>query len=415
MSLPRLGGAENQGYHRIMGGNRKGQIRVSGLVRMMNHAREQLAEGIPAPQHPEFRRMVTDAVRFVERVCREYGGSPDDLPAPSRRAYKYLKALDLEDLPISRGIKQAGPTRIRISNLISSCRDFQRQLAQSGRGLSSVGGRWEKLGDGPDELHSGISALAAMIDEILARADAEPSALPDPSRRAYQWLKYLSDARMFREHVRTLARFYESHSEAHIELYNMAGLFRARTRKGRRHVTISEAFTGAPRDVIRALVVVTCIGKDAGAMRRIREYAHGEEYREASLDLEWIGVSPLDNVQGVHYDLGEIFARVNKRYFGGRMKAPVLTWNKTITHGKFGHYVPASDTVMISIALDSDAVPGFVIEHVMHHELLHRTLGVKFVDGRRIAHSSEFRAAEREFEGYQQAQEFLGSLSASMR
>ena len=93
------------------------------------------------------------------------------------------------------------------------------------------------------------------------------------------------------------------------------------------------------------------------------------------------------------------------------MKKPVLTWNNLITHIKFGHYVPSTDTVMISIVLDTKEVPSYVLDHVMHHELLHKKLGAKVVGGRRMAHTPEFRAEERKFRRYQEAQTFLSKLS----
>jgi hypothetical protein len=178
---------------------------------------------------------------------------------------------------------------------------------------------------------------------------------------------------------------------------------------------VNEAFIGAPTVILQALWQVTCIRKDPRQMRLIREYAHGEEYREAGLDLALIGVQRSKNVRGVHYDLHDVFTRVNARYFDAQMDKPILTWNETITHAKFGHYVPATDTVMIGIALDSEAVPRYVIEHVMHHELLHRDMGVEFVNGRRTAHSAQFKAAERRFRDHQRAEQFLSAFSAALR
>jgi predicted SprT family Zn-dependent metalloprotease len=70
---------------------------------------------------------------------------------------------------------------------------------------------------------------------------------------------------------------------------------------------------------------------------------------------------------------------------------------------------------MISIVLDSRQTPQYVIDHVMHHELLHKALGVWVVNGRRMAHTAEFKALEREFEGFQRAQEHLKVLSTELR
>jgi len=68
--------------------------------------------------------------------------------------------------------------------------------------------------------------------------------------------------------------------------------------------------------------------------------------------------------------------------------------------------------VCISIARD---VPSYVIDHVIHHEFHHRKLGVKVVNGRRIAHTPEFGVEERSFEHYHEAQAFLTKMSMEVQ
>ena len=119
--------------------------------------------------------------------------------------------------------------------------------------------------------------------------------------------------------------------------------------------------------------------------------------------------------RGAVYDLEDIFKRVNDSYFQGRMDKPILTWNKIATSTKFGHYVPSTDTLMISITLDAMDVPQYVLDQVMYHELLHKQLGIKMVNGRRMAHTSEFKARERNFKHYREAQAFLAKLSGGQK
>ena len=71
-----------------------------------------------------------------------------------------------------------------------------------------------------------------------------------------------------------------------------------------------------------------------------------------------------------------------------------------------------------NIALtDSNALYG-AVEFVsrcqdagMYHELLHRELGVPLVNGRRQIHNAAFRAAERRFKQYEQAELALKLLA----
>ncbi|TET83543.1 MAG: hypothetical protein E3J37_05225 [Anaerolineales bacterium] len=391
------------------------RIRIKGLVSLMNHAREQLANGIPASEVHAFKQMVLDATAFVEESCRQRRASLGDLPAPSRRAYEYLKSIELDQLPVLEGREAKAVSSIRISNIVASCRLIQREFAELARADAAVTGDDEDLEMGLVALHQRVGGLASLVDDICEDVGANPNSLPDPTRRAYQWLKFLSEQGNFQQHFRTLTRAYHGLGDGRIELYNIAGLYRSRIRKGIRRLVISEGFVGAPLPVIEALMYAA-VAKQGGAHKvRIRQYTETEEFRETLLAIEMIGVQLQEKTRGAYYDLEDVFLRVNNRYFKGRMKKPILTWNKTITHGKFGHYVPATGTLMISIALDSRDVPSYVIDHVMHHELLHRKMGVKIVNSRRIAHTSEFRAEERSFEHYHEAQAFLTKMSRELQ
>jgi len=386
-------------------------IRIKGLVSLMNRSRKQLANGIPALEIDAFKKMILDATAFVEGTCRQNGVSLSDLPTPSRRAYEYLKRIDLEDLPILCDQKAKPVSSLRISNIVSSSKRIQGEFAELAGAQVAGSMQDEELKKRLSVLRQNITELVAMVDEICEKVGAAPDRLPDPTRRAYQWLKFLSEQGNFDEHFRTLTIAYRILPDGHIELYNFAGLYRSRIKRGIRHVVINEAFISAPRPVFEDLMAAA-VSKNRGAHKaRIRQYAETEEFRETLMAIEMIGAQLDEKTRGATYDLEEVFRRVNDHYFQGRLERPILTWNKTITHALFGHYVPATDTLMVSIALDARDVPSYVIDHVMHHELLHKKLGVRVVNGRRLAHTSEFRKQEQSFEQYQDAQEFLTKLS----
>ena len=86
-------------------------------------------------------------------------------------------------------------------------------------------------------------------------------------------------------------------------------------------------------------------------------------------------------------------------------------WSSQLTYRKFGHYQWDIDTVMVSKTLDNSRTPRYVIDFVMFHELLHKKLGVNLVNGRRMAHTTRFRNAEKEFRQYQQAKEYLNRIA----
>ena len=74
----------------------KHNIRIKGLVSLMNHVREQLSQGIPAGEVDSFRTMVRDGIRTVEALCRNQphhaGRSPRAIAACLRLSQKYQPA-----------------------------------------------------------------------------------------------------------------------------------------------------------------------------------------------------------------------------------------------------------------------------------------------------------------------------------
>ena len=296
-----------------------------------------------------------------------------------------------------------------------------------------------------------------LVEDILggdgvpagAQAPAGPAALPAPSRRAYQWLKFLSEEGRLGEHldalgaVTGLARKSRglaagflgravggARSPVRVDLYHTKALYRIRSGRDGLRLTISEGFLTAPVDVLEGLVRLA-LGHGPGAGRgagrggrwgrrrartearssdlaRLREYSRGEEFRGILAALEANGGPAAMPTQGRHNDLEAVFERVNAAYFDGGLARPVLTWNAAITRRKVGHYEPATDTVMLSLTLDGPAVPEYVVDFVMYHELLHKHLGIAFVNGRQRAHTPAFRKAEKRFPQYVRAQEFLG-------
>jgi hypothetical protein len=50
----------------------------------------------------------------------------------------------------------------------------------------------------------------------------------------------------------------------------------------------------------------------------------------------------------------------------------------------------------------------------MYHELLHKVMGSKVVNGRRYAHTPAFREAERAFPRYEEAEAFLKATAREM-
>lgn len=209
-------------------------------------------------------------------------------------------------------------------------------------------------------------------------------------------------------------RFRPDSSDIEVKFYPYAGLHHTiRVRAGRVYVRLSDLFQTAPPEVIRALaflLVARLLSRKAPrAQERIyRAFAFSPQLqRAADIARRRRGRKIISSAQGSVYDLDRIFARLNRRHFGGEMDKPVLTWSQRRARSILGHHDAAHDTITISKTLDSPEVPEWFVEYILFHEMLHIKHPARIIKGRRYYHTSAFRAEEQSYPRYQQAQEWL--------
>ncbi|MBY0548117.1 MAG: hypothetical protein K2W95_12550 [Candidatus Obscuribacterales bacterium] len=396
---------------------------VTGLVRASNLVRKRLQHGLEAREVESFQRQVQRTVQQVEKLCSQNGVTPGALYSPSRNAYKFLKNLDLRNLPVrdpgpppanatcaAVPLKTA-PPRISLTNVVRSTERFHQIL-------------WRDLDEHlSDSVLRGVTRemleiYARDLEDLCQKKDTTTGALAQPSRLAYAWMKFVSEEQNFDAHLAALARAREGLStsglKAAVQLTNMRSIWRY-NREGDTYLfKVHEGFLHAPPEVWTSLLKLR-VGDCRSDNARVREYAHSEPFCEVTFALESMIEEAHPRAKGRIHDLDSSFQRVNQEYFGGTMKKPVLTWNNVITARKFGHYDGMRDSIMISISLDQESVPEFVVDSVMHHELLHKKHGTMFVQGKRISHSPEFRKDERLFLHYGEAERIISAIARRNR
>jgi predicted metal-dependent hydrolase len=391
-------------------------MRIKGLVRVFNHVRAQLQAGLKPDDVEPFKRMVETIVRDVEELCRKHGMSPNQLPGPSRLAYKFLKDLDLNNLPVNHdGEPAAAAPTFRIRNVVKIGEQFAERIWQ----------QLDSLISSPDaryKLEREMSEQASAIEQICARHSQTPSVLEPPSRQVYCWLKFLGSEENLTLHLEALQRAREAVSQyqrsgrsLHIHMFSLNALWRKREYRNAALIKINEGFLSAERRVWEAIAQNAFSERNQESDLLIREFAASDEFSETLFEIESFAAQATTLARGRVHDLDESFARVNAAYFEGRIAKPSLVWNRTLTARKFGHYQPARDTLMISVSLDDPKVPAYVVDFVMYHELLHKKHGVMTVNGRRLAHSPEFRADERRFAEHREAEQRLNELALRQR
>jgi hypothetical protein len=404
---------------------RKKRVRISGLVKTARRAREKLAVGLPPDQVEPFREWIRRSVEQTEAICRKHRIRPQDLPTPSYRAYRFLKELDLNDLPEREGPTPKAARTIRISGIIAMKNDINDRMAQ-----------WaDPEGDAPTEDDHRLQALlkrltvgVEQIETLAQEAGSAPGNLPTRSRRAYQWLKFLSDPVTLVAHLETLQALQNAcrttpcrkraprairKAPVQISFTYASYLYNTKAADGALAVKVHEGFLGAPSDVLRALACVFFSRDRDADQERVRTYAMSEDFAEVVTALEMTTAEVDDFTRGRFFDLEAVFDRVNEAYFGGELDRPRLSWNKRITEAKMGHYDFLRDTVTVSVTLDAPEVPDYVVDYVMYHELLHKTLGRQVVDRRQYVHTPAFREAERAFAHYEEAQDFLDEVTSA--
>jgi predicted metal-dependent hydrolase len=205
--------------------------------------------------------------------------------------------------------------------------------------------------------------------------------------------------------------------ELKIEFFAFANVNNTiRLRDGRLLVRLSDLLEGAPDTVLRAIAHILLAKMyrqpiDRGRATRYRRYVASHEIvRKAHLVRQMRGRKRLRPARGHFYDLDETFEELNTRFFHGLMARPRMSWSQTKTRRILGHYDPAHNAIIISRVFDHPAMPRFVLEYIVYHEMLHLKHPVKLRGSRRCVHSAEFQAEERLFPRMAEANAFLKRL-----
>lgn len=117
--------------------------------------------------------------------------------------------------------------------------------------------------------------------------------------------------------------------------------------------------------------------------------------------------------RGCHYDLAEIFARLNHRFFNDKLSPCRIGWSPRASRSVLGRYDPAHHTIAISKSLDSESIPLEIVEYLIFHEMLHIRIPLERHRSRRVIHPRAFREAEKAFPDYRRVRERLKKIFSS--
>lgn len=180
---------------------------------------------------------------------------------------------------------------------------------------------------------------------------------------------------------------------------NTRSMLSVRRREQAFHVRLHQIFLKADERVLRA-VAEYVMGRPKRHIEVIRAFIreHSTFIKKSKI------VAPRKTCirhQGRHFNLFESFQRINESYFNGEIECSI-TWGSTIKRPRrrsvrLGSYSPMSDIIRINPVLDKDCVPQYVLDSITYHEMLHKSLGIKYTNGRRSSHPPIFKEMERKF------------------
>lgn len=113
--------------------------------------------------------------------------------------------------------------------------------------------------------------------------------------------------------------------------------------------------------------------------------------------------------QGRFFNLRRIFEKLNARYFRNRLKGYTIAWGRKRKQRPrdsivFGTIQEEDRMIRIHPLLDRSFVPGWFLDYVVFHEMLHAMVPDRYDDqGRRLVHHDGFAERERQFRGFRRA------------
>ena len=174
-------------------------------------------------------------------------------------------------------------------------------------------------------------------------------------------------------------------------------------------ISLHRMFLGAPRNVMDALACYIKGGRNQHLPPQIKAFI---EHQMKQLDYSHVVNKQNLVTVGEHFHLESLYDQVNSEYFDSQLDLQI-TWygqgnRRFRSQINFGLYTDALKLVKIHRILDQADIPGYFVEYVVYHEMLHNVcppyMGSR---GNAVVHTSEFKEREKQFKYYREACDWL--------
>jgi hypothetical protein len=232
----------------------------------------------------------------------------------------------------------------------------------------------------------------------------------------------LTEIRMLYEQAFEFLEESKSPPEIEIRFYPYVSVNHTiRVRRGKVFVRVSDLFKHVPFEVHKALafiLVAKLLDKPVPveARRFYRNFVNDKEFQDVAIENKRRkGRKVITSAIGEFCNLEHIFGKLNLIYFQNEIPKPKLTWSRSRSYRRLGHFDKAHNSITISKALDDSYVPKFVVEYVVYHEMLHIKHPTQHRNGRRYNHTPAFKRDEEKFAYFDEAEDWIEDNSAKLK
>jgi Protein of unknown function DUF45 len=186
-----------------------------------------------------------------------------------------------------------------------------------------------------------------------------------------------------------------------------------RLRQDSAYVRLSDLLRGAPLLILESAAAILLSRMyrrktPREFLQAYREFSYSPRLRTRLANLRRTrGRRVSEQPTGKFHNLAPLFDQLNREYFDSSLHRPRLAWSRRPWRSTLGSFDPALDQIVLTRDLDRARIPRYVVEYVLFHEMLHVKHPIKFARCRLESHSRAFRAEEKRYKNYAQAQKFL--------
>ncbi len=170
------------------------RVRAKGIVKLANRVRQELAGPVTHDRLSQLRESVDASLQTINRVLVEAEVGIDAMPAPSQRAYQFLKGIDFDSINTQEAAAFNGlpPGSVSFPGLRSYLDAILDDLA-SGLGQSKL-----------RQVQDSICESSENIEQQVRADDIRPGQLKPQSRAIRGWLAYFSESEHFDAYLAAL-------------------------------------------------------------------------------------------------------------------------------------------------------------------------------------------------------------------